>query len=103
MVTVIKKSKEDKVDKSRVLQAVNGSEIKCYGQKKVNIQIGRKSYEILATIADVDQDILGWDFIEKHRLNFEWGQFGDLYIHDRKAKIKQALKYVVLPPGVIPQ
>ena len=56
MVTVIKKSKEDKIDNSKILQAVNGSPIKCYGQKEVTIRINRKAYKILATIADVDQD-----------------------------------------------
>ena len=65
MVTVIKKEKSDIEDKSKVLQAVNGSSIKCYGQRKISIRIGRKTYEILATVADIDQDIIGWDFLEK--------------------------------------
>lgn len=103
MVTVVKRSEGDKIDKNKILQAVNGSEIKCYGQKEITIQMGRKSYKIMAIIADVDQDILGWDFIEKYRLDFVWGDFGDLYLRDRKADIKQALKYVTLPAGTIPQ
>ena len=62
MVTVIQKSPHDKIDPTRSLQAVNGTVIKCYGQKEIDIQIGRKNYRILATIADIDQDILGFDF-----------------------------------------
>ena len=97
MVSVIRKSEGDKIDTSKFLQAVNGSAIKCYGQKKVNIRLGRKTYDIIATIADVDQDILGWDFIVKHRLNIEWGEFGDLILHDKRSKIKAPMKCVALP------
>ena len=97
MVTVIKKSKEDKIDNSKILQAVNGSPIKCYGQKEVTIRINRKAYKILATIADVDQDIIGWDFISKHKLGFDWSEFGDLVICDKRAKIRATLKCVAIP------
>ena len=97
MVSVIKRSSEDKIDKTKILQAVNGSTIKCYGQKVVSVRLGRKTYDIVATIADVDTDILGWDFMVKHRLNIEWGPFGDLVLHDRKADIRAQLKCVALP------
>ena len=99
MVTVVKKGQGDKIDKTKILEAVNGSAIKVFGQKEIEVRIGRKSYKINAIIADVDQDILGWDFIEKFRLNFEWNAFGDLIIHDRKAKIKSTLKCVTVPSG----
>ena len=97
MCTVIKRSPEDVIDSSKVLQAVNGSVIKCYGQKQIQIRLGRKTYPIMAVIADVNQDILGWDFIARHKLNFEWTDFGDLCLMDRKAKIKVPLKCVTLP------
>ena len=104
MLTVVKKSSEDVVDKSRVLQAVNGSTIKVYGQKEIEIRIGRKTYPILATIADVQQDIIGWDFIARHKLDLLWSDSGlDYFIYDKKAKIKRALKFIALPSGEVPQ
>ena len=45
MLTVVKKGQEDKIDKSKVLQAVNGSAIKCYGHKNIQVRINRKTYE----------------------------------------------------------
>ena len=80
MITVIKKSQDDKIDKTRVLKAVNGSSIACYGQKEIEIKIGRKPYRIKAVIADTSQDIIGWDYFKKHKLSLKWGDFGDLYI-----------------------
>ena len=103
-LTVIKKTDSDMVDESRVLQAVNGTSIKVYGQKEVQIRLGRKTYPITATIADVQQDIIGWDFIARHKLDMLWSESGlDLYLHDKKARIKQPLKFYVLPTGSIPQ
>ena len=92
MITVVRKSQDDKIDKNKKLQAVNGSSITCYGQKDIEIKIGRKSYKIKAVIADISQDIIGWDFFRKHKLSLKWGDFGDLYIYDKKANIKKALK-----------
>ena len=99
MVTVIKKSSEDKLDNSRYLQAVNGSAIKCYGSKIIEVRLGRKTYSVKAVIADVKQDILGWDFLGKYRLNWEWSPFGDLYLVDKKANIKTEVKFVTIPAG----
>ena len=100
-VTVIKKGPEDKIDESRSLQAVNGTVIKSYGQRVINVQIGRKSYPILATVADIGQDIIGWDFIVQHKLSFDWSEIGDLYIVDKKAQIKQPLKFVTVPTNTL--
>ena len=97
MVTVIKKSKDDKKDFSKILQAVNGSNITVYGQKEISVRIGRKEYKIQATIADVEEDILGWDFFNKYKLTFDWSEFGDLYIVDKKAKTRNLLKCVAVP------
>ena len=101
-VTVVRKSQNDKKDESKGLKAVNGSKIDCYGQKVIEVRIGRKTYPILATIADVDQDILGWDFLVTHKLSFEWSEFGDLYIVDKLAQTKNPLKFVALPVGSLP-
>ena len=101
MVTVIKKGPDDILDQSRILQAVNGSAIKCYGKKTIQIRLGRKTYEIDAIIADVNQDILGWDFLSKHKLNWEWSEFGDLFLIDKKAQSKIPVKFFTLPPDEV--
>ena len=99
MVSVVKKSESDTVKMDKILRAVNGSAIKCYGTREVEIRLGRKSNKINAIVGDVDQDILGWDFIVKYRLGFEWSQFGDIYLVDKKAKISTPLKFMTLPAG----
>ena len=103
MVTVVRKTENDKVDDSKMLQAVNGSTIKCYGQKSISVRLGRKTYDVIATVADVDQDILGWDFMSKHKLNIEWDDCGELILRDKKADIRAKLKCIALPSGSIPR
>ena len=48
-----------KMDESRGLQAVNGSTIRTYGTKNVNIRLNKKNFQQEMTIADVDSAILG--------------------------------------------
>ena len=103
MITVLKKGQNDKIDRNKTLQAVNGSKIDCYGQKEIKIRIGRKEYDIKAIIADVEQDIIGWDFFAKHKLSLQWGNFGDLYIYDKKSQTGSPLKYVTVEANSVPQ
>ena len=53
----------------RLLIAVNGSKIQSYGFRDIIVKIGRKTYKIPAIICDVAQDILGFDFVTKYKLN----------------------------------
>ena len=76
---------------------VNGSNISVYGQKEVSVRLGRKMYKINAIVADVEQDILGWDFFQKFKLDFIWSKFGDLQLRDKKAKITADVKCIALP------
>ena len=66
-ISVTKKGPNDKIDHTFKLVAVNGSKIETYGVKEVVVKIGRKSYKIPAVICDVQQDILGMDFLTKFR------------------------------------
>ena len=75
------------------LKAVNGSKIKTFGQKQIEIRIGRKTYKFKVIKAQIENPIIGWDFIRFHRLNFMWNEFGDVTINDPKANISQALTY----------
>ena len=72
MITAIAKGPGDKIDNTRKLIAVNGSEIKTYGVRKLVIKIGRKTYDIDAVVCDVKQDILGMDFLNKYKLSLVW-------------------------------
>ena len=78
----------DKLDNSLRLVAVNGSKISTYGVREIAVKIGRKRYDMPAVICDVDQDILGFDFLNKFKLGFEWEGIdqSDLKIVDKKLK-----------------
>ena len=83
----------DAVDPSVRLKAVNGSRMRCYGYKEVDIRINRKTYPIRVIKTDVNRPILGWNFTRKHRLFTGWTEWGDVVISDPKANVSQVLKY----------
>ena len=87
----------DTVDPNMSLRAVNGTKINCYGYKEVFIKINRKSYPIKVIKSDVKEPILGWDFIRRHRLSFEWNEWGDVCIIDRKSKIRTVMHFKPIP------
>ena len=102
MITATVRKPEDKPDNSVRLVAVNGSTIQTYGSRLIEVKIGRKAYSIEAIVCDVAQDILGMDFVDKFKLNFEWDDFdqSELYIVDKKAKISQELQMVTVPKNL---
>ena len=51
-----------------VLQAANGTKIKCFGTTVKIITIAGRSYPFAFIIADVRQSILGADFLAEHSL-----------------------------------
>ena len=93
VVSCIPKKPGDTMDPSIKLRSVNGGIIPTFGSKEIAVRIGRKEYKILAIKADIPQRILGWDFFRKYRIGLEWGPFGDLYMIDKKAKIKSLIKF----------
>ena len=98
-VSCIPREQGDKIDPSFRLRAVNGQSIPTYGSKVISVRIGRKQYEITAIKTDINQRILGWDLFMKYKLGFEWNQ-GELFLTDRKAKIKSMLKFVIVDPSL---
>ena len=62
------------------------------------VKIGRKTYDVNAVICDVEQDILGMDFLDRYKLGFEWDDFDqtELYLVDKKAAIKAPLQIVTV-------
>ena len=103
MVSIFPRTKQEKLSKSCILRAVNGSSIKTFGKKEVTLRLGRKTYKLDVVIAEVDQPIIGWDFISRYKLDFEWGQFDDLYLVDKRANIKHTLSCVTIPFQSLPQ
>ena len=99
-VTAIPPEPGDIEDKNVQLRAVNGSKIKTYGHKNITIKIGRKSYDFKAIKAEVTKPVIGWDFMKFHRLGLRWGQWGDLYLYDRKAQIHGLLDVQSVPREV---
>ena len=99
MITATARGPNDKIDESIKLVAVNGSEIKTYGVKEIEIKIGRKAYKMEAVICDIKSDILGMDFLNKYKLNLEWDEVdqSELYIVDKKADIRKELQIITVP------
>ena len=102
-VSCIPKKKEDVMDQSLRLRAVNGNIIPTFGTEMLKIQVGRKSYEIEAVKIDIQQKILGWDWFRKYKLGLEWNEFGDILLVDKKAGIKTTLEFVRIPADSIPR
>ena len=71
-ITATVRSPEDKIDPNIRLVAVNGSRINTYGTKEIEVKMNRKSYRIEAVICDIQQDILGMDFINKYKLLYKF-------------------------------
>ena len=86
-VTAVEPGPEDVVRPDLALIAANGTLIDCFGYKVIDIQIGRKKYQIKAAIANIKGIIIGWDFIKKYRLSFYWDKWGECYLQDRKTTI----------------
>ena len=102
-ISVTKKGPDDKLDHAFKLVAVNGSKIPTYGVKEIEIKIGRKTYSMPAVVCDIQQDILGMDFLTKYKLNFEWDDFdhSELYLVDKKAQIRALLQIVTVPTDTL--
>ena len=103
MASVVRPDPGDKIDHSIGLKTVDGSPFPCYGTKKVSFKIGRKTYQVEAVKALVKSPLLGWDFFKKYRLDTIWGEFGDLYLRDKRANIAKRLQHVVMPHESVPR
>ena len=66
-ISVTRRRPGDKLDNSLRLVAVNGLKISTYGVREIEVKINRKKYDMPAVICDVEQDILGFDFLNKFK------------------------------------
>ena len=87
-VTVVQAGADDEVVPGMFLKTVNGQKVECCGRRKVSFQFNRKQYHFNAVVAKIKSTIIGWDFICKYRLNWEWDTWGNIHLVDRKAGIK---------------
>ena len=101
-VPVVPAGPDDVVQANLHLRTVNGQRVDCCGKKIIKIRLGRKTYEIQAVIAKISQPIIGWDFICKYRLNWEWDDWGNIHLVDRKAGIRRLMQHILVPHQSVP-
>ena len=53
------------------LKAANGSRMSCFGYKDITLKIGRKQYDFKIIKAQVESPIIGWDFMDRHKLDLK--------------------------------
>ena len=99
MVSVYPKDqyKDATLNTHMTLEAVNKSQLQTFGTRTKQIKIGRKTYSQDVILADVSTPILGFDFIKKHRLSFDWNRWGDFVLYDKRARISTVLKIDHVP------
>ena len=102
MISCIPRTSSDILNPSTKLKTASGEQMNTYGTKLINIQLGRKNYQIQATITDVTQQILGMDFFKKYKLGFKW-VYDDLFVIDQKAQILKKLKFVAIEQNTHPR
>ena len=70
LVSVIPPTKEDlsRGPDGTFLRAANGSDIKCYGNKRINVHIDGRDFDHSFVIASVSHSILGSDFLAANAL-----------------------------------
>ena len=83
----------DSQDPNLLLKAANGSKMACYGFKNVNIKIGHKEYQFKIIKAQVETPILGWDFMDKYKLDLRWNENDELTIYDKSDKSATKLHF----------
>ena len=74
------------IDKTKSLQAVNGTKIETYGKQRVKFKFGAKTYEYDVIVARVPEIICGWDFIANFKLDLVWNPQGKCQLEDRNHK-----------------
>ena len=92
MCTAFPPNPGDKPVKGQYLRAVNGTRIETFGKRKIEVRIGRKTYDFEAIVAAVECPVIGWDFVRRHKLDLIWRD-EDLCIRDKKAKIESVLSF----------
>ena len=88
---MVKRFPGAKLNEKVTLEAVNKDKILTYGTVEIQVRVGRKLYTQVATLADIDQPVLGFDYMKNYKISMVWSEFGDLQFWDRKAQITAPL------------
>ena len=99
-ISTTKKLPGDEPDPNYRLKAVNNSSIQTYGFREITVKINRKAYKVKAVIVDLNQEILGMDFLNSYKLGLDWID-ETLHIFDKKAQIKAPLQFVTVPSDMM--
>ena len=92
--SVTKAKPEDSIRPDILLETVDGTHMKCYGTKPLELRLGRKQYKIDTVIAKSTDTILGMDFLDKYGFEFRRGEFGDLYLYDPKSQSSTLCQFI---------
>lgn len=102
-VSIAPPQEGDTLDPHLRLEAVDGSNLPCYGKKNMSVRIGRKTYHQNIFISNTSEVIFGMDFIMKNKIEFFWGEFGDYYMYDRKSQTRTLLQFIKIPKQTLPR
>ena len=94
-----KRFPQAQVDTTVKLQALNKSRFQTYGTQDIVFKINNKAYTHSVLIVDVDQPILGFDFIWRYKISIIWNRHGELDIVDMKSDVRAPLTVHKVPEG----
>ena len=63
------------------------------------VKINNKAYSHSVLIVDVEQHILGFDFIWTYKISIIWNKVGDLEIVDMRSEVRAPLVVHKVPEG----
>ena len=94
-----KRFPQAQVDTTVKLQALNKSRFQTYGTQDIVFKINNKAYTHSVLIVDVDQPILGFDFIWRYKISIIWNRHGKLDLADMKSDVSAPLTVHKVPEG----
>ena len=87
------------IDTSVTLQAVNKTRFSTYGKQDIVVKINNKAYSHSVLIADIEQPILGFDFIWTYKISLVWNRVRDLELVDKRSEVRAPLVVHKVPGG----
>ena len=101
-VTIVPKPQEHgPADSCMPLRAANGALIQTYGYQNVKWQLGGGTYAHRAVVASVTSPILGFDFLQAHKLSLVWS--GEkCFLQGEKGRIRLKVNHSGPLPNLAP-
>ena len=76
-----KKFPQAKLDRTVTLQAENKLRYQTYGTQDIVVRINDKAYSHTVLVVEVEQPILGFDFIWRYKISIIWNKQGQMFVH----------------------